>query len=146
MLQGATRVRGFPTRATRIRFVTSSRRVLGVILAVAALHAALYIAHERPEWSTAWTDQGGYRLLAEGLRQTGSFTRFPGVSPFVGRPGSSVPYLAYASPRLCLSDSGSDPGEAKARRGEAKVGASGRINLGKAPAPEGLAVRLKDSR
>jgi hypothetical protein len=82
-LQDAERVRDFQTCGTRIRFVTRSRRALGVILAVAALHAALYIAHERPEWSIAWTDQGGYRLLAEGLRQTGSFTRFPGVSPFV---------------------------------------------------------------
>jgi hypothetical protein len=59
------------------------RLAFGAILAIAALHAALYIAHERPEWSIAWTDQGGYRLLAEGLRQSGTFTRYPGVSPFV---------------------------------------------------------------
>jgi 4-amino-4-deoxy-L-arabinose transferase-like glycosyltransferase len=60
-----------------------SRAALAAILAAAALHATVYVVHERPEWTTAWTDQGGYRLLAEGLRQGGGFTRYPGVAPFV---------------------------------------------------------------
>ena len=33
--------------------MTRRALVLGGILAIAALHAALYIAHERPEWSIA---------------------------------------------------------------------------------------------
>src|SRR6266850_553708 len=65
-------------------FVMSrSRAALAVILTIAALHAIIYIVHERPEWNVSWTDQGGYRLLAEGLTESGQFTRYPGVSPLV---------------------------------------------------------------
>jgi len=35
------------------------------------------------DWTTSWTDQGGYRRLGEVLAATGKFTRFPDATPFV---------------------------------------------------------------
>jgi hypothetical protein len=54
-----------------------------LIALLAALHASLYLWYQRPDWTVAWTDQGGYRMLAEGLRATGTFTRYPGTPSFV---------------------------------------------------------------
>lgn len=58
-------------------------RTLGLISLVAALHGAIYIVVQRPDWDVAWTDQGGYRMLAEGLAASGRFTRYPGTPSFV---------------------------------------------------------------
>ena len=61
----------------------TTKRTLGIILTVAALHAGFYIWYQRPDWNVAWTDQGGYHLLARGLAASGRFTRYPFVTPFV---------------------------------------------------------------
>jgi 4-amino-4-deoxy-L-arabinose transferase-like glycosyltransferase len=63
--------------------MTSTGRRLALILLVGAGHAAFYIWHQRPDWTVAWTDQGGYRMLADGLRASGTFTRYPDEQPFV---------------------------------------------------------------
>jgi len=61
-----------------------SRRVQLIAIAIVAmLHAAAYIRYQRTDWAQAWTDQGGYRLLAEGLIASGRFTRYPDATPFV---------------------------------------------------------------
>jgi 4-amino-4-deoxy-L-arabinose transferase-like glycosyltransferase len=63
----------------------TTKRTLAIILMVAALHAAFYIWYQRPDWDApkAWTDQGGYHMLARGLAASGKFTRYPFVTPFV---------------------------------------------------------------
>lgn len=58
-------------------------RTLLLISLVAAVHGAIYIGVQRPDWKVAWTDQGGYRMLAEGLVASGRFTRYPGTAAFV---------------------------------------------------------------
>lgn len=63
--------------------MTSTSRRLALILLVAAVHAAFYIWYQRPDWNVAWTDQGGYRMLAEGINASGEFTRYPDQTPFV---------------------------------------------------------------
>ncbi len=56
---------------------------LAAIGAAALAHAAFFIVYQQPDWTTAWTDQGGYRMLAHGLATTGEFTRYPGTPSFV---------------------------------------------------------------
>lgn len=59
------------------------RGMLAAIAGIALAHAAFYIVYQQPDWSVAWTDQGGYRLLAHGLVTTGEFTRYPDAPSFV---------------------------------------------------------------
>ncbi|MDP1571544.1 MAG: glycosyltransferase family 39 protein [Vicinamibacterales bacterium] len=59
------------------------KRPLLLIAIVALAHAAAYIGHMRPDWDVAWTDQGGYKMLGEGLARTGTFTRYPDAPAFV---------------------------------------------------------------
>ena len=56
---------------------------LAAILFGALVHAGLFIAYQQPDWDKAWTDQGGYELLARGIVQTGRFTRYPDAPEFV---------------------------------------------------------------
>ena len=56
---------------------------LATIAAAALAHAAFFIVYQQPDWTIAWTDQGGYRMLAHGLVTTGEFTRYPGTPSFV---------------------------------------------------------------
>jgi 4-amino-4-deoxy-L-arabinose transferase-like glycosyltransferase len=63
--------------------MTHRFRVLLLIALAAAIHGAIYIAVQRPDWSVAWTDQGGYRMLAQGLAASGRFTRYPDAASFV---------------------------------------------------------------
>lgn len=58
-------------------------RALLVITAVALVHAAVYIWHQRPDWHVSWTDQAGYQRLGEVLATTGQFTRYPDAPVFV---------------------------------------------------------------
>jgi len=60
----------------------SSRPLLAVVL-VALIHAAIFIVYQRPGWETEWDDQVGYQRLGHALATTGTFTRNPGVQPFV---------------------------------------------------------------
>jgi 4-amino-4-deoxy-L-arabinose transferase-like glycosyltransferase len=61
----------------------NARGWLAAIVAAALAHAAFFIGYQQPDWTTAWTDQGGYRMLAHGLVTTGEFTRYPGTPSFV---------------------------------------------------------------
>jgi hypothetical protein len=59
------------------------RRSLWVVCCIGALHAVFFIWYQRPDWSTQWTDQDGYRRLGQVLAETGKFTRFPNAPRFV---------------------------------------------------------------
>jgi len=59
------------------------RRVLLLIALVALAHAAFFAAYQRPDWNVEWDDQVGYQRLGHVLATTGTFTRYPGVQPFV---------------------------------------------------------------
>jgi 4-amino-4-deoxy-L-arabinose transferase-like glycosyltransferase len=59
------------------------RRALACITLVAVGHGLFFIWYQRPDWSTHWPDQDGYRRLGEVLATTGTFTRFPGAPHFV---------------------------------------------------------------
>lgn len=59
------------------------RYALPLICLVALGHAAFYIAHQRPDWNTAWTDQGGYKQLGAALATSGRFTRALPGDPFI---------------------------------------------------------------
>jgi 4-amino-4-deoxy-L-arabinose transferase-like glycosyltransferase len=56
---------------------------LAAIFLAALVHAAFFIVYQQPDWNVAWTDQGGYRMLANGLITTGRFTRYPEATEFV---------------------------------------------------------------
>jgi hypothetical protein len=59
------------------------RAALAAICGAALLHAAFFITYQQPDWTIAWTDQGGYRMLAHGILATGQFTRYPDAPAFV---------------------------------------------------------------
>src|SRR5688572_27048025 len=59
------------------------RRMVLAILPVALAHAVFFIVYQRPDWEVAWDDQVGYQRLGHVLATTGTFTRYPGVEPFV---------------------------------------------------------------
>lgn len=65
------------------RMEKTPRRTLLVIALVAIAHAALFAVYQRPDWDAAWDDQVGYQRLGHILATTGTFTRYPGVQPFV---------------------------------------------------------------
>jgi 4-amino-4-deoxy-L-arabinose transferase-like glycosyltransferase len=54
-----------------------------VILLIAVVHGVFFIWYQRPDWNTEWSDQAGYKKLAEVLATTGQFTRYPDASEFV---------------------------------------------------------------
>jgi hypothetical protein len=58
------------------------RRSLILVCALAALHALFFIWYQRPDWTTQWPDQEGYRQLGAVLAQTGKFTRYPDAERF----------------------------------------------------------------
>src|SRR6476619_7015179 len=59
------------------------RRSLWIVCLLATLHGLFFIWYQRPDWSTQWTDQEGYRRLGQVLAATGQFTRFPDAPTFV---------------------------------------------------------------
>jgi 4-amino-4-deoxy-L-arabinose transferase-like glycosyltransferase len=59
------------------------RRALWVVCFIAVLNALFFTWYQRPDWTTEWTDQDGYRRLGQVLAETGKFTRFPDATPFV---------------------------------------------------------------
>ena len=68
--------------------VSSTRRVrrhlpLIVIVLIAVVHGLFFIWYQRPDWNAEWTDQAGYKRLAEVLATTGKFTRYPDASEFI---------------------------------------------------------------
>src|SRR6266568_1017807 len=61
----------------------SRRFSVVLIAAVAIAHAALFIAYQRADWYTHWTDQNGYMHLGQVLADTGRLTRFPDTPRYV---------------------------------------------------------------
>ncbi|MGH9144103.1 MAG: ArnT family glycosyltransferase [Vicinamibacterales bacterium] len=59
------------------------RRSLWIVCLVATLHGVFFIWYQRPDWTTQWSDQEGYRRLGQVLAETGKFTRFPDAPTFV---------------------------------------------------------------
>jgi len=59
------------------------RRSLWIVCAIAALHGIFFIWYQTPDWTSAWSDQDGYRRLGHVLATTGKFTRFPDAPVFV---------------------------------------------------------------
>jgi 4-amino-4-deoxy-L-arabinose transferase-like glycosyltransferase len=76
--------------------VTAQRSLLVVCL-VAALNGLLFMAYQRPDWTTQWTDQDGYRRLAEVLASTGKFTRYPDAPQFVPEVIRTPMYPAFVA-------------------------------------------------
>lgn len=75
-----------------------SRQVARVlIVAVALAHAAIFIAYQRPDWTTQWTDQNGYLMLGRALAQTGRFTRFPASADYVPEAIRTPVYPAFVA-------------------------------------------------
>src|SRR5436190_21651228 len=58
------------------------RRTLALIVLVAVAHGIFFIWYQRPDWTTQWPDQVGYRRLAEVLATTGKFTKSPDAPQF----------------------------------------------------------------
>ncbi len=74
-----------------------NRVALTVICALALAHSAFYIAHQRPDWDTEWTDQGGYKQLGAGLATSGEFTRTPGAAVYAPEPIRTPGYPAFVA-------------------------------------------------
>jgi 4-amino-4-deoxy-L-arabinose transferase-like glycosyltransferase len=62
---------------------SSVKVALVCITLVAVAHGLFFIWYQRPDWSSQWPDQDGYRRLGAVLAATGKFTRFPEARPFV---------------------------------------------------------------
>lgn len=73
------------------------RRPLLLICLVALVHAALYVVHQRPDWDSVWTDQGGYHRLGEALASTGRFTRYADADVFVPEVIRTPGYPAFVT-------------------------------------------------
>ena len=74
-----------------------NRRALPIVCLVALVHAAAYIAYQRPDWGTEWTDQAGYKRLGEVLANTGMFTRYPEAATFVPEVIRTPGYPAFVA-------------------------------------------------
>ncbi|MDO8680111.1 MAG: glycosyltransferase family 39 protein [Acidobacteriota bacterium] len=74
-----------------------TRRVLLLICIAALAHAAAYIVHQRPDWHTEWSDQGGYKQLGAGLATSGEFTRTPGAAIYAPEPIRTPGYPAFVA-------------------------------------------------
>ena len=57
----------------------------------------LFMVYQRPDWTTEWTDQDGYRRLAEVLASTGKFTRYPDAPQFVPEVLRTPVYPAFVA-------------------------------------------------
>ncbi len=74
----------------------SSRTRLAVVL-IALLHAAFFIAYQRPDWEVAWSDQGGYKQLGAAMARSGEFTRFPDSPTFIPEVIRTPGYPAFVA-------------------------------------------------
>jgi 4-amino-4-deoxy-L-arabinose transferase-like glycosyltransferase len=73
---------------------TASRLLIAL---VAIAHAAFFIAYQRPDWATQWTDQNGYLLLGRVLAATGRFTRFAAMPQYVPESIRTPLYPAFVA-------------------------------------------------
>jgi hypothetical protein len=76
--------------------VTVQRSLLVVCL-LATLHGIAFMVYQRPDWTTQWTDQDGYRHLADVLASTGKFTRYPDSPVFVPEVLRTPVYPAFVA-------------------------------------------------
>jgi hypothetical protein len=74
-----------------------SRSPLTLVAVAAVVHAALFIAYLRPDWSTSWSDQEGYKRLGAVLAETGQFTRYPEHAIFVPEVIRTPGYPAFVA-------------------------------------------------
>ncbi len=84
------------------------RPALFAICTVALIHAALYIAYQRPDWDISWTDQAGYRRLGAVLATTGMFTRYPDAAVFVPEVIRTPGYPAFVAAVYRVAGVGND--------------------------------------
>src|SRR5690242_2771030 len=75
----------------------STRTALIAICAAALLHSAIYIVHQRPDWESEWSDQGGYRQLGAGLAISGEFTRTPNAAVYAPEPIRTPGYPVFVA-------------------------------------------------
>ena len=78
------------------------RLALGAIVLVALAQAAFFIGYQQPDWESAWTDQGGYQMLARGILQTGEFTRYPDAPAFVAEALRTPGYPVFVAAVFAL--------------------------------------------
>ena len=75
----------------------SPRTRIAVVL-IALLHAAFFIAYQRPDWDVAWSDQGGYQQLGAAMaRSGGEFTRYPESPTFIPEVIRTPGYPAFVA-------------------------------------------------
>lgn len=74
-----------------------NRRLLLAACAIAIVHALFFIWYQRPDWTTQWSDQDGYRRLGQVLAETGKFTRFPDAPRFVPEVLRTPVYPAFVA-------------------------------------------------
>jgi 4-amino-4-deoxy-L-arabinose transferase-like glycosyltransferase len=70
---------------------------LVAISVIALLHSAVYIVHQRPDWQTEWSDQGGYQQLGAGLATSGEFTRTPNAPVYAPEAIRTPGYPAFVA-------------------------------------------------
>src|SRR5688500_14552648 len=74
-----------------------SRPVALAIVVIALLHAAFFIVYQRPDWTVAWSDQGGYQQLGAAMARGGEFTRFPESPTFIPEVIRTPGYPAFVA-------------------------------------------------
>lgn len=84
------------------------RPALFAICAIALIHAALYVAYQRPDWDISWTDQAGYKRLGAVLATTGMFTRYPDAAVFVPEVIRTPGYPAFVATVYRVAGVGND--------------------------------------
>jgi 4-amino-4-deoxy-L-arabinose transferase-like glycosyltransferase len=84
------------------------RRALTGICFIAFVHAAIFIGYQRPDWTVAWTDQGGYKQLGAVLARTGLFTRYPDYAVFVPEVIRTPGYPAFVALVYAVFGQGND--------------------------------------
>jgi 4-amino-4-deoxy-L-arabinose transferase-like glycosyltransferase len=73
----------------------TTRRSLLLVCLIAVCHALFFIWYQRPDWTSQWSDQDGYRRLGQVLAQTGTFTRFPDTPRFAPEVIRTPAYPAF---------------------------------------------------
>src|SRR5262249_11996224 len=93
----ARRRRLVPGTAALESSAMTPRRWLVLACVIAACHALFFTWYQRPDWTTEWPDQDGYRRLGQVLAETGKFTRFPDAPRFVPEVIRTPVYPAFVA-------------------------------------------------
>lgn len=73
------------------------RHTLITVALLALAHAAFFVAYQRPDWTIAWSDQGGYQQLGAAMARSGEFTRFPDSPTFIPEVIRTPGYPAFVA-------------------------------------------------